>query len=58
MSDNRSAEQALDLVIAGGGMAGSLLAYVLLSQNPALKLAIVEQSPELASGRTTLQSQL
>ncbi len=50
MSDNRSAEQALDLVIAGGGMAGSLLAYVLLSQNPALKLAIVEQSPELASG--------
>jgi 2-octaprenyl-6-methoxyphenol hydroxylase len=50
MSDNRSAEQALDLVIAGGGMAGSLLAYVLLSQNPALKLAIVEQSPEPASG--------
>jgi 2-octaprenyl-6-methoxyphenol hydroxylase len=50
MSDNRSAEQALDLVIAGGGMAGSLLAYVLLSQNPGLKLAIVEQSPELASG--------
>lgn len=50
MSDNRSAEQVLDLVIAGGGMAGSLLAYVLLSQNPELKLAIVEQSPELASG--------
>lgn len=49
MSDNRSAEQALDLVIAGGGMAGSLLAYVLLSQNPALKLAIVEQSPELGN---------
>ncbi|KOO57492.1 2-polyprenyl-6-methoxyphenol hydroxylase [Rheinheimera sp. KL1] len=47
MSDNQSAEQALDLVIAGGGMAGSLLAYVLLSQNPGLKLAIVEQSPEL-----------
>jgi 2-octaprenyl-6-methoxyphenol hydroxylase len=49
MSDNRSAEQALDLVIAGGGMAGSLLAYVLLSQNPDLKLAIVEQSPELGN---------
>lgn len=49
MSDNRSAEQALDLVIAGGGMAGSLLAYVLLSQNPALNLAIVEQSPELGN---------
>ena len=44
MSDNHSAEQALDLVIAGGGMAGSLLAYVLLSQNPELKLAIIEQS--------------
>jgi len=39
----------LDLVIAGGGMAGSMLAYVLLSQNPALKLAIIEQSPELAT---------
>ncbi|KKL02045.1 2-octaprenyl-6-methoxyphenyl hydroxylase [Rheinheimera mesophila] len=47
MSDNHSAEQALDLVIAGGGMAGSLLAYVLLCQNPGLKLAIVEQSSEL-----------
>ena len=42
MFDNHSAEQALDLVIAGGGMAGSLLAYVLLCQNPGLKLAIVE----------------
>lgn len=47
MSDNHSAEHALDLVIAGGGMAGSLLAYVLLCQNPGLKLAIVEQSSEL-----------
>lgn len=47
MSDNHSAEHALDLVIAGGGMAGSLLAYVLLCQNPDLKLAIVEQSSEL-----------
>ena len=27
MSGNQSAEQALDLVIAGGGMAGSMLAY-------------------------------
>lgn len=32
-----------DVVIAGGGMTGAMLAYVLLSQNPALKLAIVEQ---------------
>jgi 2-octaprenyl-6-methoxyphenol hydroxylase len=50
--DNSSAQikpDPLDLVIAGGGMAGSMLAYVLLSQNPALKLAIVEQSPELAT---------
>lgn len=32
-----------DVVIAGGGMTGAMLAYVLLSQNPALTLAIVEQ---------------
>lgn len=38
-----------DVLIAGGGMAGSMLAYVLLSQNPGLKLGIVEQSAELAS---------
>lgn len=36
-----------DLVIAGGGMTGAMLAYVLLSQNPALKLAIVEQQAAL-----------
>lgn len=50
--DNSSAQikpDPLDLVIAGGGMAGSMLAYLLLSQNPGLKLAIVEQSPELAT---------
>jgi len=53
MQQDRSSAQTntdpLDLVIAGGGMAGSMLAYVLLSQNPALKLAIIEQSPELAT---------
>ena len=49
MLQTHSTEQPLDLVIAGGGMAGSMLAYVLLSQNPALKLAIIEQSPELAT---------
>ncbi|WP_373689770.1 FAD-dependent monooxygenase, partial [Rheinheimera sp.] len=32
-----------DLVIAGGGMTGAMLAYALLSQNPALTVAIVEQ---------------
>ncbi|WP_233078150.1 2-octaprenyl-6-methoxyphenyl hydroxylase [Rheinheimera soli] len=53
MQQDRSSAQTttdpLDLVIAGGGMAGSMLAYVLLSQNPALKLAIVEQSSELGT---------
>ncbi len=49
MSETQSTEQPLELVIAGGGMAGSLLAYVLLSQNPALKLAIIEQSAELGT---------
>lgn len=53
MQQDKSSAQTntepLDLVIAGGGMAGSMLAYVLLSQNPALKLAIIEQSPELAT---------
>jgi 2-octaprenyl-6-methoxyphenol hydroxylase len=48
-SSAQSKTDPLDLVIAGGGMAGSMLAYVLLSQNPALKLAIIEQSPELAT---------
>jgi 2-octaprenyl-6-methoxyphenol hydroxylase len=48
MAQTQTAEQQFDLVIAGGGMAGSLLAYVLLSQNPRLTLAIVEQSAALA----------
>lgn len=38
-----------DLVIAGGGMTGAMLAQVLLSQHPWLQLAIVEQSAEAAS---------
>lgn len=33
-----------DLVIAGGGMAGSMLALALLRQAPALKVAIIEQA--------------
>ena len=35
-----------DLVIAGGGMTGAMLAQVLLSQHPSLRLAIIEQSAE------------
>ena len=35
-----------DIVIAGGGMTGAMLAQVLLSQLPKLKLAIVELSAE------------
>ncbi|OGO77486.1 MAG: 2-octaprenyl-6-methoxyphenyl hydroxylase [Chromatiales bacterium RIFOXYA1_FULL_46_5] len=48
-SSAQTSTDALDLVIAGGGMAGSMLAYVLLSQNPELKLAIIEQSSELGT---------
>ena len=33
-----------DLVIAGGGMAGSMLALAVLRQAPALKVAIIEQA--------------
>jgi len=35
-----------DIVIAGGGMAGSTLAWALLQANPALKLAIIEQQAD------------
>lgn len=35
-----------DVVIAGGGMTGAMLAYALLSQNPALTVAIVEQQAQ------------
>lgn len=38
-----------DIVIAGGGMAGSLLAWCMLSVRPELRLAIIErQSPDQA----------
>lgn len=47
---------SLDLVIAGGGMAGSMLAYVLLSQNPELKLAIVEQSSDSEPSKASFDS--
>ncbi|WP_127021207.1 2-octaprenyl-6-methoxyphenyl hydroxylase [Rheinheimera mangrovi] len=56
MSETYSTEQPLDLLIAGGGMAGSLLAYVLLSQNPALKLAIVEQSSDKEPSKASFDS--
>ncbi|MGP9800487.1 2-octaprenyl-6-methoxyphenyl hydroxylase [Rheinheimera sp. NSM] len=45
---NTSAQQ-FDIVIAGGGMAGSTLAVALLQANPALKLAIIEQQAEQIS---------
>lgn len=38
-----------DIVIAGGGMAGSTLAWALLKLNPALKLAIIEQQADSVS---------
>jgi 2-octaprenyl-6-methoxyphenol hydroxylase len=38
-----------DVVIAGGGMAGSTLAWALLQQNPSLKLAIIEQQADTVS---------
>ena len=56
MSETQSTEQPLELVIAGGGMAGSLLAYVLLSQNPVLKLAIIEQSSESEPSKASFDS--
>ncbi|WP_333608298.1 2-octaprenyl-6-methoxyphenyl hydroxylase [Arsukibacterium sp.] len=36
-------QQHFDLIIAGGGMAGAMLAYALRQQCPALQLAIIEQ---------------
>jgi 2-octaprenyl-6-methoxyphenol hydroxylase len=44
---------SFDLVIAGGGMTGAMLAQVLLSQCPWLRLAIVEQAAESSSASTT-----
>jgi 2-octaprenyl-6-methoxyphenol hydroxylase len=41
--------QHFDIVIAGGGMAGSTLAWALYQANPALKLAIIEQQPDSIS---------
>jgi 2-octaprenyl-6-methoxyphenol hydroxylase len=45
-----------DLVIAGGGMTGAMLAQVLLSQHPSLQLAIVEQTAETVSSAATAMS--
>ena len=41
--------ELFDLIIAGGGMAGSTLAHALLQAKPDLKLAIVEQQQEQVS---------
>lgn len=45
-----------DVVIAGGGMTGAMLAQVLLSQCPWLRLAIVEQTAETGSSGATAAS--
>lgn len=39
-----------DLVISGGGMTGALLALVAAEQNPALRIAVIEQSPAQPQG--------
>ncbi len=45
LSVHNNANQ-FDIVIAGGGMTGAMLALVLLQQQPGLKLAIIEQQAE------------
>lgn len=45
-----------DLVIAGGGMTGAMLAQVLLSQHPSLRLAIIEQTGAELSGKAPANS--
>jgi len=42
-----------DLVIAGGGMTGAMLAQVLLSQHPLLRLAIIEQAADSGVNQST-----
>lgn len=46
LKDGDSSVSNFDVVIAGGGMTGAMLALVLLQQQPALKLAIIEQQAE------------
>lgn len=48
-TDVISAAPLFDIVISGGGMAGSTLAWALLQANPQLKLAIIEQQAEAIS---------
>lgn len=45
-TDSHSNASQFDIVIAGGGMTGAMLALVLLQQQPGLKLAIIEQQAE------------
>ncbi len=40
-------EQAFDIVIAGGGLAGALTAARLAATHPGLKIALLEKEPEL-----------
>lgn len=53
---------SFDLAIAGGGMTGAMLAYALLCQNPALRVAIVEQQAEQhaepQAGQTAAQTDI
>jgi 2-octaprenyl-6-methoxyphenol hydroxylase len=43
MSENSTSKTAFDIVIAGGGMAGSLLAWCLSKAQPHWQIAIIEQ---------------
>ncbi|MBZ9611883.1 2-octaprenyl-6-methoxyphenyl hydroxylase [Rheinheimera maricola] len=46
---SKPTEPQFDIVIAGGGMAGSTLAWALLQAKPELKLAIIEQQADSVS---------
>ncbi|QBL09767.1 2-octaprenyl-6-methoxyphenyl hydroxylase [Rheinheimera sp. D18] len=49
LADKQFESEHFDIVISGGGMAGSTLAWALLHAQPRLKLAIIEQQAEQVS---------